>query len=240
MTATAARPRPSTCARICTCTLCARGTSRATYALVHARAPTQPVAQPHHAPRAALEDAFLRTNEELFKFMERRMLPLNVGSTGVVCVLYGQELLTAWVGDSEAALVKTSGDVLKFVTVHKASSESEQIRIIAAGGTVTEVNGMMRVQGMLAVSRAFGDQTLYPYVNASPEISSYAIAGNEALLVLGCDGLWDVFTPFELEDFMSRYRSIQGSLSGASANLAKFTRARNSTDNVTIAMIEFI
>jgi len=88
-------------------------------------------------------------------------------------------LYVGWVGDTEASLIKKGGDVLKFVTCHKASSVSEQQRILAAGGTISEVNGMLRVNGMLAVSRAFGDQTLYPYVNAVPEIASYTIKGEE-------------------------------------------------------------
>jgi len=42
--------------------------------------------------RAAISEAFTKTNEAVFKFLERRDLPLNVGSTGLICVLYGTEV----------------------------------------------------------------------------------------------------------------------------------------------------
>lgn len=57
--------------------------------------------------------------------------------------------------------------------------------------------------------------------------------------MIGCDGLWDVFTPFEIEEFGTRYVSVKGSLAGMSENLAKFSRARGSTDNVSIIIVEF-
>jgi serine/threonine protein phosphatase PrpC len=45
---------------------------------------------------------------------------------------------------------------------------------------------------MLAVSRALGDLILQPYVSAEPEIKKIMVSNKHKLLILACDGLWDV------------------------------------------------
>ena len=53
--------------------------------------------------------------------------------------------------------------------------------------------GCWRVQGDLAVSRAFGDAHLKPYgVSSTPELSAISLTPRDAFLVLASDGLWDV------------------------------------------------
>jgi hypothetical protein len=53
--------------------------------------------------------------------------------------------------------------------------------------------GCWRVQGDLAVSRAFGDAHLKNFgVSATPELSAIRLTPRDAFLVLASDGLWDV------------------------------------------------
>ncbi len=55
---------------------------------------------------------------------------------------------------------------------------------------------------MLAVSRALGDIILQPYVTPEPEITEFDISPTDRiqsnqLLILACDGVWDVITDEE-------------------------------------------
>ena len=49
-----------------------------------------------------------------------------------------------------------------------------------------------RVMGRLAVSRAFGDKSLKPFVTAQPEVSTTQLFKEDDFIILACDGLWDV------------------------------------------------
>jgi len=49
-----------------------------------------------------------------------------------------------------------------------------------------------RVQGILAVSRAFGDYKLSPYVISVPYIKSFDLSDLSSHLIIACDGVWDV------------------------------------------------
>lgn len=51
-----------------------------------------------------------------------------------------------------------------------------------------------RVNGQLAVSRAFGDKNLKTHVRSDPDITNAQIDGDTELLILASDGLWKVCT----------------------------------------------
>jgi serine/threonine protein phosphatase PrpC len=52
--------------------------------------------------------------------------------------------------------------------------------------------GTWRVNGVLAVSRAFGDRPLKRYVIALPDVHHMAVDTTEETIILASDGLWDV------------------------------------------------
>jgi len=81
------------------------------------------------------------------------------GSTAVLAVQRDQTLFICWAGDSEAALYRKD-DFVVFCQTHKASSEGEKARIEELGGFIQEVNGIARLNGVLAVTRSFGDARL--------------------------------------------------------------------------------
>lgn len=45
--------------------------------------------------------------------------------------------------------------------------------------------------GLLAITRAIGDQELKSYITAEPEIVSFELEGDEDFLIMASDGLWD-------------------------------------------------
>lgn len=53
-----------------------------------------------------------------------------------------------------------------------------------------------RVNGQLAVSRAFGDKNLKSHLRSDPDVTTIDVDGDTDLLILASDGLWKVpFAP---------------------------------------------
>ncbi|ACO68011.1 predicted protein, partial [Micromonas commoda] len=132
------------------------------------------------------------------------------GSTCVVCVREGDNLIVANVGDSRCVLGRRSNTKAhSYVAVdlsvdHKPDRPDEASRIARAGGVVEPARGLhgyagpARVwrriprAGGLAVSRAFGDSQLHSAgVVAIPEIKTLGVTPNDAFVVLASDGVWD-------------------------------------------------
>jgi hypothetical protein len=76
-------------------------------------------------------------------------------------------------------------------TDHKPNTKEERQRIEKAGGVVVWA-GTWRVGGVLAVSRAFGDRPLKPFVIPTPDIQDEWLSHDDEFLILASDGLWDV------------------------------------------------
>jgi protein phosphatase PTC2/3 len=97
-----------------------------------------------------------------------------------------------------------TGDTIALTEDHKPSNPEEKARIEAAGGFVQGD----RVNGELAMSRALGDfrykrnETLekseYPVI-CYPDVAVHERTGkNDQLLILACDGVWDVICNSEV------------------------------------------
>lgn len=65
------------------------------------------------------------------------------------------------------------------------------IYVNVQGGFVHCRNGVWRVQGSLAVSRAIGDQHLKQWVIPEPEIKKLPLTSDCQFLIVASDGLWD-------------------------------------------------
>uniref|UniRef100_A0A1B0CF58 PPM-type phosphatase domain-containing protein n=1 Tax=Lutzomyia longipalpis TaxID=7200 RepID=A0A1B0CF58_LUTLO len=143
-----------------------------------------------HSPEEAIRDAFIRTDEA---FIQKNQFHTLKGGTTALCVLHRPEekkLYVGWVGDTQALLVKNR-KVFQTVKPHKADVESEQKRIARQGGACLMFNGIWRVNGQLAITRAIGDVDYKPYVTSEPEIMSIPLGGDEDFLIMASDGLWD-------------------------------------------------
>jgi len=157
-------------------------------------------------------------------------------------------LYVANVGDSRAVLMtsdfqgadvstSTSGLCARRLTYdHRAEDEGEQKRIKDAGGFITR----SRVLGILAVSRSFGDHGMKDFVTASPHLTETDLktVGDCPLLILACDGVWDVLTDQEAGDLiMAKYREHGGPFEEAAHLLVTTAIDRGSADNVTAIVI---
>ncbi|GLU21241.1 hypothetical protein SLE2022_373900 [Rubroshorea leprosula] len=94
------------------------------------------------------------------------------GSTASTAVLVGSHLYVANVGDSRTIISK-AGKAIPLSEDHKPNRSDERKRIENAGGFIMWA-GTWRV-GVLAMSRAFGNRMLKPFVVAEPEIQIFFV-----------------------------------------------------------------
>ena len=128
----------------------------------------------------------------------------ETGSTGTVCVVTATEIIVANVGDSPAVVFTAEGELLHTTVDHDCDNPEEAARVVAAGGHVSEEEGdVKRVNGELAVSRAFGDFSLKPHVIVEPQIYVWPrVAGT--FLGICSDGLTEKSTEHGIEHAVTR------------------------------------
>ncbi|KVI11942.1 probable protein phosphatase 2C 24 [Cynara cardunculus var. scolymus] len=182
----------------------------------------------------------------------------GVGSTAVVAVVTPDNIIVANCGDSRAVLCR-NGKAVPLSSDHKPDRPDELKRIEAAGGRVVYWEGA-RVCGVLAMSRAIGDNYLKPYVSCEPEVTITKRTGEDECLILASDGLWDVVSnetacglakmclkgnaPSEemnsppMSADASSYENCDKACSDASLLLTKLALARQSMDNVSVVVVD--
>ncbi|ORX72205.1 protein serine/threonine phosphatase 2C [Linderina pennispora] len=89
-----------------------------------------------------------------------------------------------------AELYKQSGTTVVVCFLQVAEDNTRTLLSALPGQAATVFNG--RVNGVLAVTRALGDSTLKPYVISNPFTTETVIEDTDDMLILACDGLWDV------------------------------------------------
>lgn len=170
----------------------------------------------------ALKLTFREVEEKWFEHARTLVAPPKCessGTTAVVCLIEGDKITCANVGDSRAVLYgDAKADMLELTSDHKPNRDSETTRITGAGGEVrqktlekpaclcikasTKKVGPHRVYpGGLAVARSIGDAGCkLPEMGAvpgtvicEPEIMVQTIGGQHIALVLCSDGVWDGF-----------------------------------------------
>lgn len=160
------------------------------------------------APDAAVES----TAPETGGATPPSVAQLQAGCTAVVAVLHGDDLYVANAGDSRAVLCR-GGQALALSEDHKPGQEGERSRIMAAGGFLSNIGGVTRVNGNLNLSRAIGDlkyktNTGLPaneqIITAEPDVKHVLLTKTDPFFLLACDGVWDVMTNQQACDFVSQ------------------------------------
>lgn len=169
----------------------------------------------------ALEDSLVKVDREVQRISHWSFQ----GSTAVAAwILPGEKadektLLVANIGDSRA-IMSHNASAVTLTEDHKPDTPKEKARIESKGGRVvwsglvdTEGNpvpeqGVYRVNGNLALSRAVGDRSERPAVSAEPEFTVVSLDEHTEFILLATDGLWDVMTSEEVVAFV-RYKLDQ-------------------------------
>jgi len=128
------------------------------------------------------------------------------GSTAITALYRNNKFYVGNIGDSRC-IACCSGLAEALSVDHKPSDSLERDRIENAGGFV-EFN---RVNGNLALSRAFGDFAfknnieLPPdrqMISPKPDVVVKEVGEDLMFVVLACDGIWDVLSNQEVADFV--------------------------------------
>ncbi|XVF44769.1 hypothetical protein PTKIN_Ptkin02bG0150300 [Pterospermum kingtungense] len=156
------------------------------------------------------------------------------GSTAVTAILIdGRKLWVANVGDSRAVLSK-NGQAIQMSIDHEPNTERGSIE--NRGGFVSNMPGdVARVNGQLAVSRAFGDKNLKSHLRSDPDVRNADIDSNTELLILASDGLWKVLSNQEAVDIAKKTKDAQR----AAKQLAAEALNRDSKDDISCIVVRF-
>ncbi|TXG53480.1 hypothetical protein EZV62_022649 [Acer yangbiense] len=154
------------------------------------------------------------------------------GACAASVLLKAGELHVANVGDCRVVLSRNG--VADSLTIdHRLSREDERLRIENSGGFVFCRNGVWRVQGSLAVSRAIGDMHLKEWIISEPEIKKLPLTSDCEFLIMASDGLWDKVNVQEAVDVVSKEKkSIE-----SCKKLIEMSSSRGNMDDITVMVI---
>jgi len=177
------------------------------------------------------------------------------GSAGIFTIASFDEstqkytLINANIGDSRTVLAQKQEDntylAIACTYDHKPTNEEERRRIEEAGGSVQ----IGRVDGQLALSRAFGDRMLKTLhlapekrkVTSKPEIITKE-ASKDDFLLLACDGIYegDVFTRESVIKFVADKMAETDDIAQICAQVLDECLKRGSRDNMSAMIVQFI
>ncbi|KAL2458171.1 putative protein phosphatase 2C 58 [Forsythia ovata] len=182
-------------------------------------------------PKSAIKNAYHSTDKVI---LDNSMQLGPGGSTAVTAIVIdGKDLLVANVGDSRAVLCQ-SGTARQLTVDHEP--HSEQRRIEKRGGFVTNIPGdVPRVNGQLAVARAFGDENLKAHLSSEPDVCNVRIDSSVEFLILASDGLWKVM---DNQEAVTMVRSIKNPQAAAKC-LTTEALTRKSKDDISCIVIRF-
>ena len=180
----------------------------------------------------AVKRSFLTANEQFLKQAER--MRLHDGSCGLACVLREGKLVIGNVGDCRAVMINR-GTAIQLTNDHKPADPDEKKRIGALGGQVIHCMGIARVNGVLAVSRAFGNRALKQVIRADADIFVREFVAGDEYMVIGSDGLWDVLHNREIGDICRKYEQEGANRIGN--ELVNVALQRGSMDNTTAVVV---
>ena len=189
----------------------------------------QPASIPDSLITKTIKQLFFEMDEHLYHtYLLTQELAQGSTCTAVIIDEVQKKMFVTNLGDSRAIVMKNGKNAFQTMD-HKPSAIPEFERIKAAGGCV--INN--RVQGQLAVSRAFGDFNLkakkvdtrmfpfnpnmLPLVSVEPDVTVVKFADVEHdaplddvipnFVILACDGLFDVCSSFKACQLVAMKRS---------------------------------
>ncbi|KAL2525492.1 putative protein phosphatase 2C 22 [Abeliophyllum distichum] len=207
----------------------------------------------YHLPRFIVKDevfprdiervilsAFLQTDTA---FEEACLLDADLasGTTALAVVVVGSSLVVANAGDCRAVLCRR-GKAIEMSRDHKPICSKERRRIEASGGYVYD--GYLN--GQLNVARALGDWHMDGLkhmdggpLSAEPEFMSTKLTAEDEFLIIGCDGIWDVFMSQNAVDFARRRLQEHNDPVKCSEDLVNEALKRKSGDNLAVVTVCF-
>jgi protein phosphatase 2C family protein 2/3 len=202
---------------------------------------------------AALSEAFIKCDKKYIEKVE------DDGCTAVVVLVTGDNRLhVAWAGDSRAILIPASAQpsgVHALTSDHKPEHEKEKKRIEASGHEVIRDTIVQhgkrvhtyRIDSVLSVARSIGDaeykdsfdlDASEQAVTCVPDVLDRQATPGDILL-LACDGLFDVMTNEVVADKVRAARAAGDALDAIAKSLVNVAiNELGSDDNVSVVIVE--
>ena len=192
--------------------------------------------------KTKIENVFI----EIESILRNNVNSNSVGSTACIFIKYYNKLYSINLGDSRLLLFKmgntkllTNSNLIVETEDHKPDRERNRIK--KSRGDVIFDGNIYRVNGNLAISRAFGDFYLkYDKtdkfngpVSIKPDIYeiTYDINYNY-YVVIGTDGLWDIL---KSDDIIKIYNHcVEKNIDNAASVMGAVAYKKGSTDNITV------
>jgi len=153
----------------------------------------------------------------------------HAGATAVVTLITSRKLFCANAGDSRAVLCR-DGKAIRLSFDHKPMEEED--RVNALGGYIIG-DKTRRIDGLVAVSRSFGDFFMEPFIICDPFLSENDLLPEDEFIILACDGVWDELSDQEAVDLV---RS-ESDLYRASVKLRDYAYLFGSEDNISVVIV---
>ncbi|XAR57492.1 Phosphoprotein phosphatase [Bertholletia excelsa] len=175
---------------------------------------------------AAIHGGYLATDEE---FLSQGV---NGGACAASVLVREGHIHVANVGDCRVVLSR-KGVAQALTMDHCLSREDERLRIESSGGYLHCRNGVWRVNGTLAVSRAFGDLHMKELIISQPEVNKFPLNSDCEFLILASDGLWNKVNEQEAVDVVVGWNnSIE-----CCKKLINISSNRGNMDDITVMVI---
>ncbi|MBA0866911.1 hypothetical protein Goshw_025560 [Gossypium schwendimanii] len=208
-----------------------------------------------HLPRVIVEDvdfpldiekavtrSFMETDAAFAKSCSLESA-LASGTTALTAMIFGRSLLVANAGDSRAVLSRC-GTAIEMSKDHRPCCMKERRRIESLGGFIDD--GYLN--GQLGVTRALGNWHLEGMkeigerigpLSAEPELKMITLTKEDEFLIIGSDGIWDVFTNQNAVDFTRRRLQEHNDVKLCCKEMVGEAIKRGATDNLTVVLVSF-
>ncbi|XP_020995072.1 probable protein phosphatase 2C 39 isoform X2 [Arachis duranensis] len=182
-------------------------------------------------PVHAVKKVCKATNVEILE----NIADLRGGSTAVAAILIdGVKLLVANVGDSRAISCKNG--IAKPITADHEPEKEKDLVETRGGCVFTRPGSIPRVDGQLAMTRAFGDGKLKEHITAEPDVMIRKIDDDTDFIILASDGLWKVMTN---QDACDCIKDDVDDAKKAAKKLVKEAKCLGSCDDISCIVVTF-
>lgn len=207
------------------------GKECAAYLKLHLFKNFKEIIKNYHKINNSLKRVFFQTNRDWLRTGK------NSGSTCNLVIINKdtKSFFVANTGDSRAILCMNDGNTIALSKDHKTSNPKEKLRIEKSGGFVK--GG--RVNGILAMSRSFGDKDISEYLTSNPDIIKGNLTKNAFFILQASDGLFDVMSNKQIFTYVKFLISKKTPLTNIPKLLVNHAINIGSYDNVS-AIITFI
>jgi len=186
---------------------------------------------------------FIEIDDYLFH-NHRRDYDRSAGSCGTIVLITDDKIFQVNLGDCRSIIFNKNSEIINETVDCTPNRDDENNRIISAGGFVSLRGGCKRVNGILAVSRAFGDFEYKIFLNkyspngpisVIPEIlitsknpGDYIVLGSDGLIE-GCKGANGLISKIITE------LKTSSSLKEVCENVTLFARL-STTDDISMVL----